>query len=196
MNFQIPMERGDTTFIDLSKSQIKDLHDTLFGEAIVNESALGMIVKLELTYIPFLIFVILMVTSVNLRWNRAYKRLHKVLEKMEPTEQILEKMAKLRSQHLNIYDRFFVYFVIWGSSLYLDATLMASGIFEFPWVSIPVIIGVIYKKLKRLVDTSALLGQDDEDIIKRFDSIIDKMIVKPFIENIADKVRNNKNKKR
>lgn len=189
MDYQVAT---DTTFIDLSKSQIKELHDTIFGETISSEGSIGMIVKLELTYIPFLLFIIVMVTAVNIRWNRAYKKLHKVLEKMEPTEEIKCKMAKLRSQHLNIYDRFFVYLVIWGSSLYLDATLMASGIFEFPWVSIPVIIGVIYKKLKRLVDTSSLLGVDDEDIIRRFESIIDRMIVKPFVDKISDKVRKHK----
>ena len=50
MNFQTRTEMTtDTTFVDLSKNQIKLLHDEIFGQTIVNKVSMDAIVKLELT---------------------------------------------------------------------------------------------------------------------------------------------------
>ena len=185
-------QEKDTTFIDLSKSQIKNLHDEIFGSTIINEGAFTTIVKLELTYIPFLLFIVIMVTAINIRWNKAYTRLEKVAEKADEernSSDFKEKVSKLKVQRINIYDRFFVYLIIWFSSLYIDGMLMFFGVFDFPWLSIPVIITVITKKLKKLISTNTLLGFDDEDIISNFDSILKDMILKPIIESITSKIK-------
>lgn len=189
MDYQIQTVENDTTFIDLSKSQIKELHDKVFGEAISNPQAIGMIVKLELTYIPFLLFIVLMVTAINTRWNRNYRRVLKASKEMDATAEQIEKVGMLKGQKLNIWDRFFVYLVTWGSSLYLDTMLMASGISTFPWISIPVAAMVIYKKMRLLVKTSSLQGVDDSDIIERFDSIVDKMLLEPLIEGFGNRIK-------
>lgn len=190
MDYQVETVANDTTFIDLSKSQIKELHDKIFGETISSPKAMGMVVKLELTYIPFLLFIIVMVTAINSRWNRNYKRIVEAYEKTDKTEEQTKNLGMLKGQRLNIWDRFFVYFVTWGSSLYIDTMLMASGIFQFPWLSIPVIISVIYKKMKRLAETSSLQGVDDSDIVERFNSIVEKMMVEPLIESIGKRIKN------
>lgn len=190
MDFQIETEqKTDTTFVDLSKNQIKTLHDEIFGQTVVNKVSMDAIVKLELTYIPFLLFIIIMVTAINLRWNKAYKRVMDVAKKSEQSEETKAKLVGLRIQKLNIYDRFFVYIVIWGSSLYVDSILLFAGITSFPYVSIPVIILVISKKLKLLTKTSSLLGYDDNDIVDNFDRILNDMIVVPMIQAVIDKIK-------
>ena len=183
------LQKIDTTFIDISERQLKDLHDKIFGEAIINEQAVGMMVKLELTYIPLLLFIIVMVVAINVRWNRSFTRLDKVSKDMNLSEEQLQKIGMLKAQKLNIWDRMFVYLVVWGSALYLDTMLMASGIFDFPFMAIPVAIIIIYKKLQRLVNTSTLQGIDDSDIKKGFDNILNDMILKPMTEGIADKIK-------
>lgn len=190
MNFQLETEQTtDTTFVDLSKNQIKLLHDEIFGQTIVNKVSMDAIVKLELTYIPFLLFIIIMVTAINLRWNRAYKRVISVAKKSEQSDETKAKLAGLRIQKLNIWDRMFVYFTILLSSFIVDAYLLFSGITPFPYVVIPVIIIVIGKKLKLLTKTSSLLGYDDSDIVDNFDKILNDMIVTPLIQAVVNKIK-------
>ena len=190
MNFQLETEqKTDTTFVDLSKNQIKLLHDEIFGQTVVNKVSMDAIVKLELTYIPFLLFIIIMVTAINLRWNRAYKRVISVAKKSEQSDETKAKLAGLRIQKLNIWDRMFVYFTILLSSFIVDAYLLFSGITPFPYVVIPVIIIVIGKKLKLLTKTSSLLGYDDSDIVDNFDKILNDMIVTPLIQAVVNKIK-------
>ena len=178
------LQKIDTTFIDISERQLKDLHDKIFGEAIINEQAVGMMVKLELTYIPLLLFIIIMVVAINVRWNRSFARLDKVSESMNLSEEQLQKIGMLKAQKLNIWDRMFVYL-----ALYLDTMLIASGIFDFPFLAIPVAIMIVWKKLQRLVNTSTLQGIDDSDIKERFDNILNDMIIKPMTEGLAEKIK-------
>ena len=186
MNFQV---ETDTTFVDLSKNQIKLLHDEIFGQTVVNKVSMDAIVKLELTYIPFLLFIIIMVTAINMRWNKAFHRVMTIAKKNKQSEETKAKLIELKIQNRNIYDRFFVYFVIWGSSLYVDSILLFAGITPFPYVSIPVIIMVISRKLKVLTKTSSLLGYDDEDIANNFDRILNDMIVTPIIQGVINKIK-------
>ena len=186
MNFQV---ETDTTFVDLSKNQIKLLHDEIFGQTVVNKVSMDAIVKLELTYIPFLLFIIIMVTAINMRWNKAFHRVMTIAKKNKQSEETKSKLIELKIQNRNIYDRFFVYFVIWGSSLYVDSILLFAGITPFPYVSIPVIIMVISRKLKVLTKTSSLLGYDDEDIANNFDRILNDMIVTPIIQGVINKIK-------
>ena len=190
MNFQLETEQTtDTTFVDLSKNQIKLLHDEIFGQTVVNKVSMDAIVKLELTYIPFLLFIIIMVTAINMRWNKAFHRVMTIAKKNKQSEETKSKLIELKIQNRNIYDRFFVYFVIWGSSLYVDSILLFAGITPFPYVSIPVIIMVISRKLKVLTKTSSLLGYDDEDIANNFDRILNDMIVTPIIQGVINKIK-------
>lgn len=190
MNFQLETEQTtDTTFVDLSKNQIKLLHDEIFGQTVVNKVSMDAIVKLELTYIPFLLFIIIMVTAINLRWNRAYKRVISVAKKSEQSDETKAKLVGLRIQKLNIWDRMFVYFTILLSSFIVDAYLLFSGITPFPYVVIPVIIIVIGKKLKLLTKTSSLLGYDDSDIVDNFDRILNDMVVVPMIQGVIEKIK-------
>lgn len=190
MNFQLETEQTtDTTFVDLSKNQIKLLHDEIFGQTVVNKVSMDAIVKLELTYIPFLLFIIIMVTAINMRWNKAYKRVMNIAKSEKQSDDTKSKLIELKIQNRNIYDRFFVYFVIWGSSLYVDSILLFAGIINFPYVSIPVIIMVISRKLKVLTKTSSLLGYDDDDIANNFDKILNDMIVTPLIQAVVNKIK-------
>ena len=190
MNFQLETEQTtDTTFVDLSKNQIKLLHDEIFGQTIVNKVSMDAIVKLELTYIPFLLFIIIMVTAINMRWNKAYKRVMNIAKREKQSDDTKLKLIELKIQNRNIYDRFFVYFVIWGSSLYVDSILLFAGIINFPYVSIPVVIMVISRKLKVLTKTSSLLGYDDDDIANNFDRILNYMIVTPLIQAVVNKIK-------
>ena len=186
MKFQV---ETDTTFVDLSKNQIKLLHDEIFGQTVVNKVSMDAIVKLELTYIPFLLFIVIMVTAINMRWNKAYKRVMNIAKREKQSDDTKSKLIELKIQNRNIYDRFFVYFVIWGSSLYVDSILLFAGIINFPYVSIPVIIMVISRKLKVLTKTSSLLGYDDDDIANNFDKILNDMIVTPMIQAVANKIK-------
>lgn len=190
MNFQLETEQTtDTTFVDLSKNQIKLLHDEIFGQTVVNKVSMDAIVKLELTYIPFLLFIIIMVTAINMRWNKAYKRVMNIAKSEKQSDDTKSKLIELKIQNRNLYDRFFVYFVIWGSSLYVDSILLFAGIINFPYVSIPVIIMVISRKLKVLTKTSSLLGYDDDDIANNFDKILNDMIVTPLIQAVVNKIK-------
>ena len=108
---------------------------------------------------------------------------------MPPDDAKAEKIGMLKAQRVNIWDRLFVYIFIWGSSLYLDTMFMSFGLFQFPWMSMFVIPIVIYKKLKRLVDTSSLQGIDDSDIVEGFDNIIDKMLMKPLLEKLVEMLK-------
>ena len=85
---------------------------------------------------------------------------------------------------------FFVYLVIWGSSLYVDSILLFAGITTFPYISIPVIITVIVKKLKLLTKTNSLLGYDDSDIADNLNRILNDMIVTPLIQAFVEKIKN------
>lgn len=187
MDYQVEM---DTTYIDFSENQIKELHDRVFGETLLNDKAMGILVKLELTYIPFLLFIVIMVTLVNTRWNRTYKRILKISKTKEQTEERSQKMGILKAQKMNIWDRIFVYLVIWFSSLYIDTIMLASGVFTFPWLVIPVIIMVISKKMKILSHTVSLTHIDDQDLFEGFDKILDEMIVKPLVNSVVTKFKN------
>lgn len=187
MDYQVEM---DTTYIDFSEKQIKELHDRVFGETLLNDKAMGILVKLELTYIPFLLFIVIMVTLVNTRWNRTYKRILKISKTKEQTEERSQKMGILKAQKMNIWDRIFVYLVIWFSSLYIDTIMLASGVFTFPWLVIPVIILVISKKMKILSHTVSLTHIDDQDLFEGFDKILDDMIVKPLVNSVVTKFKN------
>jgi len=181
--------RIDTTYIDLSKSQIKELHQRVFGETVINEQAVGMFVKLELTYIPFFFFIVIMVLVINTRWKRTYNKIIEAWEKLPDDKERAEKIKVLKEQNVSIADRLIVYLTIWGSSLFLDGMLMFFGIFNFPWISIPVAIGVVYKKLKKLTQTSSLQGIDDSDLLERFDTILNSMVLKPITDGVTNKLR-------
>ncbi|MFA6770351.1 MAG: hypothetical protein WCR71_04185, partial [Bacteroidales bacterium] len=84
--------RIDTTYIDLSKSQIKELHQRVFGETVINEQAVGMFVKLELTYIPFFFFIVIMVLVINTRWKRTYNKIIEAWEKLPDDKERAEKI--------------------------------------------------------------------------------------------------------
>lgn len=189
MNYHLIEQEADTTFVDLSRGQIKRLHDEVFGETVVNRVSMDAIVKLELTYIPFLLFIILMVTTINLRWNKAYRRLAAVVKKTKQSEEMKLKMSELRMQKVNILDRTFVYLTVLLSSFIVDAYLLFTGITPFPYVAIPVIVIVISKKLKLLSQTSSLLGHDDTDIANNFDKIVSDMVVKPLIQGVIDRIK-------
>jgi len=180
--------RIDTTYIDLSKSQIKELHQRVFGETVINEQAVGMFVKLELTYIPFFFFIVIMVLVINTRWKRTYNKIIEAWEKLPDDKERAEKIKVLKEQNVSISDRLIVYLTIWGSSLFLDGMLMFFGIFNFPWISILVAIGVVYKKLKKLTQTSSLQGIDDSDLLERFDTILN-MVLKPITDGVTNKLR-------
>lgn len=187
MNYQTAI---DTTYIDLSVNQIKSLHEEIFGKAIRSEKTIENVVKLEIAYLPFLIFIIIAVISINTRWNRAYQNIKRIADKMNLSEQTEQRLREMEYKKLDIPDRLFVYLTLWAFSAYIDWTMMTAGIFEFPWLSIPVIILVINKKLRRLAKTSALMKVDDDDIAKHLEEILNQMIITPFLESVQNKITN------
>lgn len=180
--------KGDSTYIDVSKEDIKSIHDRIFVEEIGSADFMTTFVRLEILYMPVMFFILFLVTIVNLRWNRAFKRLQKLRDRVEMTPDLIEKIGILKAQRVNLWDRSLVYIILMLCSFIIDFLVVRGGITDFPFGLIVVTVFMVTKILQRLVDGSTLSGQNDEDILVRYKEAIEDMIVQPLIGSFASSI--------
>lgn len=178
-------QNGDTVFYQVPEKDLKILYEQAFGEMINADSARDHLI-LTLTYVPLILIFILLITLVNIRWNKAYRRLKSKQNEVELSEKDKENIQKLDLQYYKVPDRIFVYTVIWLVSAIFDTLLITFDIFDTPWMAILAAGYSISKIIERLIGGSTLMGVDDSDIIENYGKYVQKMIV----DSIPDRIKN------
>lgn len=178
-------QNGDTVFYQVPEKDLKILYEQAFGEMINADSARDHLI-LTFTYVPLTLIFILLITLVNMRWNKAYKRLKSKQNEVELSEKDKENIQKLDLQYYKVPDRIFVYTVIWLVSAIFDTLLITFDIFDTPWMAILAAGYSINKIIERLIGGSTLMGVDDSDIIENYGKYVQKMIV----DSIPDRIKN------
>lgn len=178
-------QNGDTVFYQVPEKDLKILYEQAFGEMINADSARDHLI-LTFTYVPLTLIFILLITLVNMRWNKAYKRLKSKQSEVELSEKDKENIQKLDLQYYKVPDRIFVYTVIWLVSAIFDTLLITFDIFDTPWMAILAAGYSINKIIERLIGGSTLMGVDDSDIIENYGKYVQKMIV----DSIPDRIKN------
>ncbi len=178
---------SDTVYYQINKKDLKALYGQVFSEMIDEKSAEDHI-SLTITYVPLAFIFTILITMVNVRWNRAYKRLkdHEPVVETSLTEEDRENIKKLDLQYYRVPDRIFFYLVIWALSAIFDALMVLNNIFDVPWGAILASISTTAKVITRLVGGSTLMGVNDSDLIENYGEYIKNMLV----DSIADKVKN------
>lgn len=176
----------DTIYYQINKKDLKALYGQAFGEMLGEKSARDHII-LTVTYVPLALIFTILITLVNVRWNRAYKRLKDKEPEVEEslTEEDRENIKKLDLRYYQIPDRIFFYTVIWVLSAIFDTLMILNDIFDVPWAAILASIFTITKVIGRLVGGSTLMGINDNDIVENYGNYIRKMLV----DSIAEKVK-------
>lgn len=179
------MATNDTIYYQINKKDLKALYGQVFGEMIDERSAKDHI-TLTLTYVPLVLVFTLLITLVNVRWNRAYKRIKDNEPVADLSDEDKENIKKLDLQFYKIPDRIFFYTVIWIVSAIFDTLMVLNGIFDIPWAAIFASIFTISKVIARLVGGSTLMGVDDSDLVENYGKHIRSMLV----DSITDKIKN------
>ncbi len=86
----------DTIYYQINKKDLKALYGQAFGDMIDEKSARDHI-TITVTYVPLVLIFTILITLVNVRWNRAYKRLKDKEPEVEEslTEEDRENIKKL-----------------------------------------------------------------------------------------------------
>lgn len=181
--------KGDTILYQIDKTDIKTLYEQAFGQ-MVDEQVAQNHLYLLFTYIPLSFIFILLITFVNLRWNKAYKRIKRAEKSAELTEETKNLMKRLDFQHYQIIDRIFVFGVIWLIAGLFDTYIISNNIHNVTWGAFLALIYTAQRVLNRLVAGSALKGINDTDLINGFNYYIKKVIVKSFMDKFKNMLRN------
>lgn len=179
------MATNDTIYYQINKKDLKALYGQVFGEMIDERSAKDHI-TLTITYVPLVLVFTLLITLVNVRWNRAYKRIKGKEPVADLSDEDKENIKKLDLQFYKIPDRIFFYAVIWIVSAIFDTLMVLNDIFDIPWAAIFASIFTISKVIARLVGGSTLMGVDDSDLVENYGKHIRSMLV----DSITDKIKN------
>lgn len=174
----------DTVFYQINKKDLKTLYEQAFGDMIDERAAKDHLV-LTFTYVPLILIFTLLITMVNVRWNRAYKRIKDKQADAYLSEEDKENIKKLDLQYYEIPDRIFFYSVIWILAAILDTLMVLNDIFDVPWAAILATAITISKVIIRLVGGSTLKGIDDNDLIENYGKHIRSMLV----DSIAEKIK-------
>lgn len=175
----------DTIYYQINKKDLKTLYGQVFDD-MVNEDSAKDHITLTVTYIPLIIIFSILITSVNLRWNKAYKRIKENEPSADLSEEDKENVKKLDLQYYRIPDRIFFYLVVWVLSGIFDTLMVLNDIFEVPWAAILASLFTISKVMARLIGGSTLMGINDNDLIENYGKYIRSMLV----DSIADKIKN------
>ncbi|HAR38559.1 MAG: hypothetical protein A2W86_11885 [Bacteroidetes bacterium GWD2_45_23] len=180
----------DTIYYQINKKDLKALYSQAFGEMIDEKSAKEHI-TLTLTYIPLALIFTILITLVNVRWNRAYKRLKEKEPVVEDslTEEDRENIKKLDLQYYRVPDRIFFYAIIWVLSAIFDTLMVLNDIFDVPWAAILASVFTITKVITRLVGGSTLMGINDNDLIENYGNYIRKMLVDSIVEKVKNLIK-------
>ena len=179
------MATNDTIYYQINKKDLKALYGQVFGEMIDERSAKDHII-LTITYVPLVLVFTLLITLVNVRWNRAYKRIKDKEPVADLSDEDKVNIKKLDLQFYKIPDRIFFYTVIWIVSAIFDTLMVLNDIFDIPWAAIFASIFTISKVIARLVGGSTLMGVDDSDLVENYGKHIRSMLV----DSITDKIKN------
>ena len=179
------MATNDTIYYQINKKDLKALYGQVFGEMIDERSAKDHI-TLTITYVPLVLVFTLLITLVNVRWNRAYKRIKDKEPVADLSDEDKKNIKKLDLQFYKIPDRIFFYTVIWIVSAIFDTLMVLNDIFDIPWAAIFASIFTISKVIARLVGGSTLMGVDDSDLVENYGKHIRSMLV----DSITDKIKN------
>ena len=174
----------DTVFYQINKTDLKTLYEQAFGD-MIDEKAAKDHLTLTFTYVPLVLIFTLLISLVNVRWNKAYKRIKEKQPMVDLSEEDKENIKKLDLQYYKIPDRVFFYAVIWVLSAIFDTLMVLNDIFDVPWAAILASVFTISKVITRLVGGSTLMGIDDSDLIENYGKHIRGMLV----DNIADKIK-------
>ena len=174
----------DTVFYQINKTDLKNLYEQAFGN-MIDEKAAKDHLMLTFTYVPLILAFTLLITLVNVRWNRAYKRIKDKQADVYLSDEDRENIKKLDLQHYEIPDRIFFYTVVWAVAAIFDTLLVLNDIFDVPWAAILASVFTISKVITRLVGGSTLMGIDDSDLVENYGKHIRGMLV----DNIADKIK-------
>lgn len=175
----------DTIYYQINKKDLKTLYGQVFDD-MVNEDSAKDHITLTVTYIPLIIIFSILITSVNLRWNKAYKRIKEKEPSIDLSEEDKQNIKKLDLQYYRIPDRIFFYLVVWVLSGIFDTLMVLNDIFEVPWAAILASLFTISKVMIRLIGGSTLMGINDNDLIENYGKYIRSMLV----DSIADKIKN------
>lgn len=175
----------DTIYYQINKKDLKTLYGQVFDD-MVNEDSAKDHITLTVTYIPLILIFSILITSVNLRWNKAYKRIKEKEPSADLSDEDKENIKKLDLQYYRIPDRIFFYLVVWVLSGIFDTLMVLNDIFEVPWAAILASLFTMSKVMIRLIGGSTLMGINDNDLIENYGKYIRSMLV----DSIADKIKN------
>ena len=175
----------DTIYYQINKKDLKALYGQVFGEMIDEKSAKDHI-TLTVTYVPLVLIFTLLISLVNVRWNKAYKRIKDKEPIADLSDEDKENIKKLDLQFYKVPDRIFFYMVVWSLSAIFDTLMLLNDIFDIPWGAILASIYTITKVIARLVGGSTLMGINDSDLVKNYGKYIKSMLV----DSITDKIKN------
>jgi amino acid transporter len=175
----------DTIYYQINKKDLKALYGQVFDEMIDEESAKDHI-TLTITYVPLVLIFMLLISLVNIRWNRAYKRIKDKEPIADLCDEDKENIKKLDLQFYKVPDRIFFYLVVWSVSAIFDSLMILNDIFDIPWAAILAAIYTMTKVITRLVGGSTLMGVNDSDLVKHYGKHIKNMVV----DSITDKIKN------
>ena len=175
----------DTIYYQINKKDLKALYGQVFDEMIDEESAKDHI-TLTITYVPLVLIFMLLISLVNIRWNRAYKRIKDTEPIADLSDEDKENIKKLDLQFYKVPDRIFFYLVVWSVSAIFDSLMILNDIFDIPWAAILAAIYTMTKVITRLVGGSTLMGVNDSDLVKHYGEHIKNMVV----DSITDKIKN------
>lgn len=176
---------SDTIYYQINKKDLKTLYGQVFGEMIDEKSAKDHI-TLTVTYMPLVLIFTLLISLVNMRWNKAYKRIKAKEPIADLSDEDKENIKKLDLQFYKVPDRIFFYMVVWSLSAIFDSLMVLNDIFDIPWGAILASIYTMTKVIARLVGGSTLMGINDSDLVKNYGKYIKSMLV----DSITDKIKN------
>ncbi len=178
----------DTVFYQINKKDLKTLYEQAFGDMIDEDSAKDQLV-LTFTYIPLILIFTLLISLVNVRWNRAYRRLKSKQDDASLTEEDMVNIRKLDLQYYEIPDRIFFYLVVWVVAAILDTLIILNGILEVPWLAISAACFTAWRVFVRLVGGSTLRGIDDNDLLENYGKHIKGMLFDGIIDKIKGSIK-------
>ena len=176
---------SDTVYYQINRKDLKTLYEQAFGDMINEKSAKDHII-LTVTYVPLVLIFTLLISLVNMRWNKAYKRIKDKESIADLSDEDKENIKKLDLQFYKVPDRIFFYMVVWLLSAIFDTLMLLNDIFDVPWGAILASIYTITKVIARLVGGSTLMGVNDSDLVKHYGKYIKSMLV----DSISEKIKN------
>lgn len=187
--YQVMAERlvhGDTVIYQVSKPDLQALYLQAYEESM-NATAARTQVVLGLTYIPLIILFLTLITIVNIRWNRAFKRLRDIKVTTEMSPEAQRSYGQLELQYYEVGDRVLFYLIVWIMAFAFDALMMLTGMFNYgyPFGAALASVYTIKKIIARLVGGSALRGKDDDDLRRGFEEYSKRMIIEPLTKKLV-----------